>query len=289
MGLLTSLRVRMEWVRLCLGDMRRQWRVVLRGFHGGLQVGAWAVFGGLGWLALSLAAWNLGSVLPGGRSVVVAGDRLELGHAWLGSVLSGAMVAERVRSHAWRDPTPGIFFDISFAHFIRYIEMTAPRDLDGPARPLTSRPLSRGDLRLLVLSLLAAQPRHGYELIQCISEMFVRVYTPSAGSIYPVLAQFEAAGWVSALEEAGRKRYQLTALGQAELAAQREEVDAALHRVRHSARAIAKANLPPVVRDAMRELKQALGLHHARWQDDNAVAVAQALREAAAQIRAQGR
>ena len=32
--------------------------------------------------------------------------------------------------------------------------MTAPRDLDGPARPLTSRPLSRGDLRLLVLSLL---------------------------------------------------------------------------------------------------------------------------------------
>ncbi|MDQ1064069.1 PadR family transcriptional regulator [Stenotrophomonas sp. SORGH_AS_0282] len=167
--------------------------------------------------------------------------------------------------------------------------MTAPRDLDGPARPLTSRPLSRGDLRLLVLSLLAAQPRHGYELIQCISEMFVRVYTPSAGSIYPVLAQFEAAGWVSALEEAGRKRYQLTALGQAELAAQREEVDAALHRVRHSARAIAKANLPPVVRDAMRELKQALGLHHARWQDDNAVAVAQALREAAAHIRAQGR
>jgi len=199
------------------------------------------------------------------------------------------MVAERVRSHAWRDHTRVVFFDISLSHFIRYIEMTAPRDLDGPARPLTSRPLSRGDLRLLVLSLLAAQPRHGYELIQCISEMFVRVYTPSAGSIYPVLAQFEAAGWVSALEEAGRKRYQLTAMGQAELAAQRGEVDAALHRVRHSARAIAKANLPPVVRDAMRELKQALGLHHARWQDDNAVAVAQALREAAAQIRAQGR
>jgi len=182
-----------------------------------------------------------------------------------------------------------IDFDISFAHFIRYIEMTPSRDLDGPARPLTSRPLSRGDLRLLVLSLLAAQPRHGYELIQCISEMFVRVYTPSAGAIYPVLGQFEAAGWVTALEEAGRKRYQLTALGQAELAAQRAEVDAAMQRVRHSARMIAKANLPPVVRDALRELKQALGLHHAHWQDDNAAAVAQALGEAAARIRALGR
>ncbi|WP_367344929.1 PadR family transcriptional regulator [Stenotrophomonas bentonitica] len=157
------------------------------------------------------------------------------------------------------------------------------------SRSATSRPLSRGDLRLLVLSLLAAQPRHGYELIKGISEMFVQVYTPSAGSIYPVLAQFEAAGWVSVLEEAGRKRYQLTALGQDELAAQREEVEAALHRVRHSARSIAKANLPPAVRDAMRELKQALGVHHARWQDENASVVAQALSEAAARIRAQGR
>ncbi|WP_421569007.1 helix-turn-helix transcriptional regulator [Stenotrophomonas sp. PD6] len=167
--------------------------------------------------------------------------------------------------------------------------MTAPRDLERSARATPARPLSRGDLRLLVLSLLGQQPRHGYELIQCISEMFVRVYTPSAGSIYPVLSQFETAGWVSAVEDGGRKRYQLNALGQAELAAQREEVDAALHRVRHSARSIAKANLPPVVRDALREVKQALALHHARWQDDNAATVAQALREAAAQIRAPGR
>lgn len=167
--------------------------------------------------------------------------------------------------------------------------MTSPRDLDRPARPLTARPLSRGDLRLLVLSLLADQPRHGYELIQLISDMFVRVYTPSAGSIYPVLAQFEAAGWVGAVEDGGRKRYALSALGQAELEAQRDEVDAAVHRVRDSARTITKAHLPPPVRDALRELKHALGLCHGRWQDDNAAAVAEALREAAAHIRAQGR
>lgn len=167
--------------------------------------------------------------------------------------------------------------------------MTAPRDLDRPARPLTARPLSRGDLRLLVLSLLGEQPRHGYELIQLISEMFVRVYTPSAGSIYPVLSQFEAAGWVSAVEDAGRRRYELSTLGRAELDAQRTEVDAAVLRARYSARAIAKANLPASVRDALRELKQSLGLHHGRWQDDNAAEVALALREAAARIRGQGR
>ncbi|MCC7635762.1 PadR family transcriptional regulator [Stenotrophomonas rhizophila] len=167
--------------------------------------------------------------------------------------------------------------------------MTTPRDLDRPARPLTTRPLSRGDLRLLVLSLLSEQPRHGYELIQLISEMFVRVYTPSAGSIYPVLAQFEAAGWVDAVEDGGRKRYRLSALGQAELAAQREAVDAALRRVRDSARTITKANLPPGVREALREVKHALASCHGRWQDDSAASAAQALREAAARIRAHGR
>jgi DNA-binding PadR family transcriptional regulator len=167
--------------------------------------------------------------------------------------------------------------------------MTTPRDLDRPARPLTARPLSRGDLRLLMLALLGEQPRHGYELIQLISDMFVRVYTPSAGSIYPVLAQFEAAGWVGAIEDGGRKRYQLSALGAAELAAQREEVDAALRRVRDSARTITKANLPPSVRDALRELKTALGLCHGRWNETNASSVAQALRDAAAHIRGQGR
>ena len=162
--------------------------------------------------------------------------------------------------------------------------MTCPRDLDPPARP-TGRPLSRGDLRLLVLYLLAEQPRHGYELIQCIAEIFVRVYTPSAGSIYPVLAQFEAAGWVNVSDEGGRRRFQLNALGQAELAAQREEVNAAMRRVRDSARSIAKANLPVSVREAMRELKQALAVHHARWEDGNAAGVAEALRDAAARIR----
>ncbi len=164
--------------------------------------------------------------------------------------------------------------------------MTCPREPDAPARSSSARPLSRGDLRLLVLALLAEQPRHGYELIQCIAEMFVRVYTPSAGSIYPVLAQFEASGWVDVSSEGGRRRFQLNALGQAELEAQREEVSAAMRRVRDSARTIAKANLPMPVREALREVKQALGLHHARWSDENAAVVAQALREAAVRIRA---
>lgn len=54
MGLLTSLRVRMEGVALCLGDIARQCGTVFVGFHGRLQVDAGPVFGGPRWLALSL-------------------------------------------------------------------------------------------------------------------------------------------------------------------------------------------------------------------------------------------
>jgi DNA-binding PadR family transcriptional regulator len=103
--------------------------------------------------------------------------------------------------------------------------MTPPRPT-----PATTRLLSRGDLRLLVLALLGDQPRHGYELIQHVSELFVRAYTPSAGTMYPLLASFEQAGWVLAEDDAGRRRFRITESGRAELLARRDEVKAAQHR-----------------------------------------------------------
>ncbi len=41
MGLLTSLRVRMEVLALCLRDKARQWDAGFCGFHGGVDGGAW--------------------------------------------------------------------------------------------------------------------------------------------------------------------------------------------------------------------------------------------------------
>jgi len=83
----------------------------------------------------------------------------------------------------------------------RYIEMSrasSPRtrstDSAVPRRNGQPRVLSRGDLRLLVLALIGEQPRHGYELMQLISNQFMQAYTPSAGTMYPLLASFEQAG-----------------------------------------------------------------------------------------------
>lgn len=177
------------------------------------------------------------------------------------------------------------YFSIYRSDTYRYIENVVDHTTVEPRRRTTSRPLGRGDLRLLLLSLIGERPCHGYELIQRISDMFVRAYTPSAGSVYPVLAQFETDGWVHAEEDGGRKRYRISVSGQTELRTRDADVQAALLRTRLSARAIAKANAPVPIREAMQELKRALMLRHGRWQPEHAERVALALRTAAALIQ----
>jgi DNA-binding PadR family transcriptional regulator len=167
----------------------------------------------------------------------------------------------------------------------RYIEIKTEAVTTDTRSRATPRPLGRGDLRLLLLSLLGQAPRHGYELIQQVSEMFVRTYTPSAGSVYPLLADFEKQRWVSAEEDGGRKRYHITSLGQAQLIARDVEVQAALLRARHSARTIAKAKLPPPLREAMQQFTGALMLRGSRWQDAEVERITGLLAQATALVR----
>jgi DNA-binding PadR family transcriptional regulator len=76
---------------------------------------------------------------------------------------------------------------------------------------------SHGRLRLYLLKLLAEGPRHGYELIRLLSDRFLGRYAPSAGTIYPRLQAMEAAGLVTHTAVGGRKIYELTHAGRAEL------------------------------------------------------------------------
>ncbi|GAA2609112.1 hypothetical protein GCM10010399_44920 [Dactylosporangium fulvum] len=84
---------------------------------------------------------------------------------------------------------------------------------------------ARGELRLLLLTLLEERPRHGYDIIQVLRERFDGVYLPSPGTIYPRLRQLEADGMVGQRERGGRRVYQLTARGREELAARGDEVE----------------------------------------------------------------
>jgi DNA-binding PadR family transcriptional regulator len=94
------------------------------------------------------------------------------------------------------------------------------------------RIFDQGDLRYVVLRLVAEQPRHGYEIIKAIEEKVGGAYSPSPGVIYPTLTLLEELGYVTIeLEAGGKKRYRITPEGEAALADQKPAVDAIFRRM----------------------------------------------------------
>lgn len=83
---------------------------------------------------------------------------------------------------------------------------------------------SHGRLRLYLLRLLDDGPKHGYELIRLLEERFLGLYAPSAGTIYPRLQRLEAEGRVTHQAAGGRKIYQITEAGRAELRQRADEL-----------------------------------------------------------------
>jgi DNA-binding PadR family transcriptional regulator len=83
---------------------------------------------------------------------------------------------------------------------------------------------SHGRLRLYLLKLLAEGPKHGYELIRLLENRFLGLYAPSAGTIYPRLQRLEAEGLVTHAAAGGRKVYEITDAGHAELSHRAAEV-----------------------------------------------------------------
>lgn len=93
------------------------------------------------------------------------------------------------------------------------------------------RMLAQGDLKLLALSLIAEQPRHGYELIKVIEEKTGGWYSPSPGVVYPTLTFLEEAGYVTATTEGAKKLYAITDEGTAYLNQNRDLADAIIGRL----------------------------------------------------------
>ena len=76
----------------------------------------------------------------------------------------------------------------------------------------------RGDVRIAVLRLLSEAPMHGYQIIQELSARSGGAWTPSAGSVYPMLQMLADEGLVTSEEAAGKKVFSLTDSGIAAVA-----------------------------------------------------------------------
>jgi DNA-binding PadR family transcriptional regulator len=86
----------------------------------------------------------------------------------------------------------------------------------GPGRGRGGPRARRGDVRAAVLALLADRPMHGYEMIKEIEERSEGAWTPSAGSIYPMLQLLEDEGLIRGEDSDGKRRFSLTDAGKAE-------------------------------------------------------------------------
>jgi DNA-binding PadR family transcriptional regulator len=96
----------------------------------------------------------------------------------------------------------------------------------------TRRMFESGELRLVLLKLIADEPRHGYDLIRAIEELTGGEYAPSPGVVYPTLTLLQDMGLIEeAPGESPRKPFQVTKEGQKQLKERAEEVDALLERL----------------------------------------------------------
>ncbi len=83
----------------------------------------------------------------------------------------------------------------------------------------------RGEIRYLVLDAIRERPRHGYEVIQHIEQRAGASYRPSPGVIYPTLQMLEELGHARVVEAGGRKAYEITDEGRADLTQNARAVD----------------------------------------------------------------
>lgn len=116
-----------------------------------------------------------------------------------------------------------------------------------------------GDLRLVVLKLIADKPSHGYELIKAIETAAGGAYTPSPGVVYPTLTLLEELGYITVSEAGGGKKlHTLTPEGEAFLQANAPSISGLFARMAESA-ARSAAFSPQILR-ARENLKTALRL-----------------------------
>jgi DNA-binding PadR family transcriptional regulator len=74
-------------------------------------------------------------------------------------------------------------------------------------------PFKRGVFKYIILDYLKDDPAHGYEIIRALEERFHGLYVPSPGTIYPTLQMIEEKGFVTSVEEDGKKIYTITEKG----------------------------------------------------------------------------
>lgn len=143
------------------------------------------------------------------------------------------------------------------------------------------RVFAPGDLKLLLLALIAEQPAHGYDLIRKIEGLFEGAYCPSPGVIYPTLTFLEESEMVVGDAQAGKKLYTITDAGRQSLEDQAVALEGVRMRIDVSKRSLRGHDRPPEIHEAVHNLRHALQMHHGRWTPEEILRVSELLNSTA--------
>ncbi len=128
----------------------------------------------------------------------------------------------------------------------------------GGPRGRRRRMFDGSELQLVLLKLIADQPRHGYDLIKEIEEMTAGAYAPSPGVVYPTITLLDDMGLIEEQKAEGAKKlFAVTEAGRAHLADRAEEVEALFARLTDLAEARNRPDSASV-RRAMGNLRSVL-------------------------------
>jgi DNA-binding PadR family transcriptional regulator len=92
----------------------------------------------------------------------------------------------------------------------------------------------KGDLKYVILDLLKDKPRHGYDIIRELEEISYGFYKPSPGVIYPTLQMLQEMGYVSSIEQEGKRIYSITEEGLKFLDNQSNIADGVRRQMKHN-------------------------------------------------------
>jgi len=155
-----------------------------------------------------------------------------------------------------------------------------------PRRGRRERAFEQGDLRIVILKLIADEPRHGYDIIKAIEETFGGNYSPSPGVVYPTLTLLEDQGFAIVTPgEGSKKLYTITTEGRAFLDDNKATVDAIFKRMDEVSRRFRGGPAPEIIR-AVENFHTALRLRIERGTlaQEQIAAIAEAIDAAAAKI-----
>jgi len=143
-----------------------------------------------------------------------------------------------------------------------------------------------GELRLVLLKLIADEPRHGYQLIKAVEDLTEGDYAPSPGIVYPTLTMLEDMGFIREQESKDSKKvFEATDDGRAHLEENEDEVDELFEKLEGHGRTRRHGQRPEIGR-AIGNLMTALRNRVANegWNDEILEEIVDVLDDAAQRI-----